>query len=111
MTKTNIEIGPENTSTNLHNIISILKYPVISDKTTRILENNKYTFMVDRHANKLTIKKVIEYVFDVNVTNINTLMSPTKKRTVGRFSGYQARYKKAIVTLKDGDKINLFPDM
>jgi large subunit ribosomal protein L23 len=38
-------------------------------------------------------------------------MSPKKKRTVGRFSGYRAQYKKAIVTLKDGDKINLFPDM
>ena len=52
---------------NLHNVISILKYPVISDKTTRLLETNKYTFMVDRRANKVTIKKVIEYVFDVNV--------------------------------------------
>ena len=61
--------------------------------------------------NKVTIKKVIEYVFDVNVTNVNTLMSPKKKRTVGRFSGYLSQYKKAIVTLKDGDKINLFPDM
>ena len=96
---------------NLHNVISILKYPVISDKTTRLLETNKYTFMVDRRANKVTIKKVIEYVFDVNVTNVNTLMSPKKKRTVVRFSGYLSQYKKAIVTLKDGDKINLFPDM
>ena len=69
---------------NLHNVISILKYPVISDKTTRLLEANKYTFMVDRRANKVTIKKVIEYVFDVKVTNVNTLMSPKKKRTVGR---------------------------
>ena len=43
---------------NLHNVISILKYPVISDKTTRLLETNKYTFMVDRRANKVTIKKV-----------------------------------------------------
>jgi len=64
---------------NLHNVISILKYPVISDKTTRLLETNKYTFMVDRRANKVTIKKVIEYVFDVNVTNVNTLMTPRKK--------------------------------
>ena len=63
---------------NLHDVISILKYPVISDKTTRLLETNKYTFMVDRRANKVTIKKVIEYVFDVNVTNVNTLMTPRK---------------------------------
>jgi large subunit ribosomal protein L23 len=96
---------------DLHNVISILKYPVISDKTTRLLETNKYTFMVDRRANKLTIKKVIEYVFNVNVTSLNTLIMPKKKRTVGRFSGYLSQYKKAIVTLIDGDKINLFPDM
>jgi len=79
---------------NLHNVISILKYPVISDKTTRLLETNKYTFMVDRRANKVTIKKVIEYVFDVNVTNVNTLMSPKKKRTVGRFLATYLNIKK-----------------
>ena len=98
-------------NSNLSNIISILKYPVISDKTTLILENNKYTFMVDRRANKDMIKKVIEYVFNVSVTNINTLRSPLKKRTVGRFSGYRSQYKKAIVTVKAGDTITLFPDM
>jgi hypothetical protein len=62
MNNTNVEVKLDETNKNLHNIISILKYPVISDKTTRLLENNKYTFMVDRQANKLTIKKVIEYV-------------------------------------------------
>lgn len=96
---------------NLRKVISILKYPVISDKSTRLLESNKYTFMVDRQANKATIKKVIEYIFDVDVVKINTLLTPQKKRTVGRFTGHRARYKKAIVTLKTGDKIDLFPDM
>ena len=56
-------------------------------------------------------KKIIEYIFDVDVINVNTLMTPRKKRTVGRFAGYQPQYKKAIITLKDGDSINLFPDM
>jgi large subunit ribosomal protein L23 len=98
-------------NSNLSDIISILKYPVISDKTTLILENNKYTFMVDRRANKDMIKKVIEYVFNVSVIGVNTLKSPLKKRTVGRFSGYRTQYKKAIVTIKDGDTITLFPDM
>ena len=95
MTNSNLDITPTETSKSLHNIISILKHPVISDKTTRLLENNKYTFMVDKRANKVTIKKVIEYVFDVNVTNVNTLMTPKKKRTVGRFSGYRSQYKKS----------------
>ena len=47
----------------------------------------------------------------MDVVKINTLLAPAKKRTVGRFTGHRARYKKAIVTLKTGDKIDLFPDM
>jgi len=111
MTDTNLESIQKNMDTNLHNIISILKYPVISDKSTLILENNKYTFMVDRRANKDMIKKVIEYVFNVSVTNINTLRSPLKKRTVGRFSGYRSQYKKSNSYSEGWDTITLFPDM
>jgi large subunit ribosomal protein L23 len=92
-------------------MLGAVKYPVITDKATRLLEQNKYTFMVDRKANKATIKKIIEYIFSVNVTRVNTLNMPRKKRTVGRFSGYKSKYKKAIITLKDGDTINLFPDI
>ena len=92
-------------------LASIVKYPLISDKTTRLLENNKYTFFVDKRANKLIIKKVIEYLFDVEVEKINTLITAKKKRTVGRYSGYRAQYKKAIVTLKKGNTITLFPDL
>lgn len=96
---------------NLRNVISILKYPLITDKATRLVELNKYTFMIDRKANKFTIKTVIEYLFNVTVLNVNTLNQPKKKKTIGRFSGYKSRYKKAIVTLKVGDNINLFPDL
>ena len=67
--------------------------------------------MIDRKANKFTIKTVIEYLFNVTVLNVNTLNQPKKKKTIGRFSGYKSRYKKAIVTLKVGDNINLFPDL
>ncbi len=96
---------------NIQNMLGIIKYPVISDKATRLLESNKYTFMIDRKANKFIIKKVIEYFFSVNVIKINTLNTAPQKKTVGRFSGYKSRYKKAIITLKKGDKINLFPDI
>ena len=98
-------------TSNIQNMLGIIKYPVISDKATRLLELNKYTFMIDRKANKFTIKKVIEYFFNVNVIKINTLNTAQKKKTVGRFSGYKSNYKKAIITLKEGDKINLFPDI
>jgi large subunit ribosomal protein L23 len=99
------------TAQDLRHLIHAIKYPVISDKATRLLEGNKYTFMVDRRVNKFLIKQVIQFIFDVDVIKINTLTQPNKKRTVGRFSGYKSRYKKAILTLKDGDSINLFPDI
>ena len=96
---------------NLQNVLSILKYPLITDKATRLLELNKYSIMIDRKANKCTIKKIIEYLFNVSVLKVNTLNIPKKKKTIGRFSGYKSKYKKAIVTLKAGDNINLFPDL
>ena len=58
------------TTENLRTMLDIIKYPVISDKATRLLESNKYTFMVDRRANKFTIKKVIEFIFNVNILNV-----------------------------------------
>jgi large subunit ribosomal protein L23 len=99
------------TNESLRTMLAMVKYPLISDKATRLLDKNKYTFMVDKRANKFTIKKVIEYIFDVTVTNVNTLTVPRKKRTVGRYSGYKSQYKKAIITLKDGNSITLFPDV
>jgi large subunit ribosomal protein L23 len=91
-------------------MLDLIKFPVISDKATRLLETNKYTFLVDKKANKKVIKAAIEYLFEVKVEKINTLHLPTKKRTVGRFIGSRPMYKKAIVSLADDNRINLFPD-
>jgi large subunit ribosomal protein L23 len=91
-------------------LIDLIRNPIITDKTTRLLEENQYCFSVDKHANKTDIKRAIEYVFDVKVMKINTLNSPIKKRTVGRYIGKRAQYKKAIITLAPEDNINLFPE-
>jgi large subunit ribosomal protein L23 len=88
-----------------------VKYPLITDKSTQLLNRNKYTFIVDKKVNKLAIKNIIEYLFNVNVCNVNTLILNKKKRTVGRFVGYTARYKKAIITVKAEDRINIFSDI
>ena len=95
----------------LRTMLGLIKYPLITDKTTKLIELNKYSFIVDKKANKFTVQKVIEYVFNVHVLSVNTLIKPLKKKTIGRFSGYKSNYKKAIVTLKEGDVINLFPDI
>ena len=92
------------------NNVQIIKYPIITDKATRLLENNQYSFIVDRYADKTTIKTVIEYLFDVKVIKINTCRLPRKKKRVGKYIGWKPQYKKAIVTLSEADEINLFTD-
>jgi len=64
---------------NLRVLLNLLKYPLISDKATRLLELNKYSFMIDKKANKYSIKKIIEYIFNVSVINVNTLIVAKKK--------------------------------
>lgn len=88
----------------------IVKYPVITDKATRLLENNKYSFIVDRYSDKKLIKEAIEDLFNVNVTKVNTFNLPRKKKRVGKYSGWESQYKKAIVTLSEGSIINLFTE-
>jgi large subunit ribosomal protein L23 len=88
----------------------VVKYPIITDKATRLLENNQYSFIVDRYSNKLIIKTAIESLFDVKVIKINTCRLPRKQKRVGKYIGWKPQYKKAIVTLSEGDVINLFTE-
>ena len=92
------------------NSADIIKYPIITDKATRLLENNQYSFIVDRSSNKLTIKSTIEYLFNVKVIKINTCRLPRKQKRVGKYIGWKPQYKKAIVRLAEGDVINLFTE-
>jgi large subunit ribosomal protein L23 len=59
----------------------IVKYPIITDKATRLLENNQYSFVVDRYSDKIEIKEAIESLFDVKVIKINTCRLTTKEKT------------------------------
>lgn len=88
----------------------IIKYPIITDKATRLLETNQYSFIVDPHSDKPSIKAAIEYLFNVKVIKINTCCLPRKKKRVGKFIGWKPQYKKAIVSLREGDVINLFTE-
>ena len=88
----------------------IIKYPIITDKATRLLENNQYSFIVDRYSDKITIKTAIECLFNVKVIKVNTCRLPRKKKRVGKYIGWKPQYKKAIVSLAEGDVINLFTE-
>ena len=86
----------------------IIKAPVITEKSTAIASNEKsYVFKVDVKANKSQIKDAIEKIFNVKVKSVNTVNVHPKKKRVGRYSGMTNKYKKAIVTLVDGNKIDL----
>jgi large subunit ribosomal protein L23 len=99
-------VSNSSTSSNAN----IIKYPLITDKATRLLENNQYSFIVDRNSNKVTIKDTIEYLFNVKVIKVNTCRLPRKKKRVGKYIGWKPQYKKAIVSLAEGDVINLFTE-
>jgi large subunit ribosomal protein L23 len=99
-----------NSSDFYRNDAQIIKYPIITDKATRLLENNQYSFIVDRSSNKSTIKARIEYLFNVKIIKINTCCLPRKQKRVGRYIGWKPQYKKAIVRLAEGNIINLFTE-
>nr|YP_009397684.1 ribosomal protein L23 [Dipterosiphonia australica]ARW66870.1 ribosomal protein L23 [Dipterosiphonia australica] len=88
----------------------IIRYPIITDKTTKFVENNTYCFKVVKNSDKKKIKATIEDIFNVKVKKINTLNAAPKTKTVGKFKGKTTRYKKAIVKLHDQYRIKLFED-
>lgn len=92
---------------------TILVKPVITEKMSQLTEeHNVYGFLVRKNANKIQIAKAIESKFNVSVENVRTLNHPGKTKTQfrksGRFTGKTPSYKKAFITLKKGDKIELF---
>nr|YP_009106282.1 ribosomal protein L23 [Interfilum terricola]AIT95120.1 ribosomal protein L23 [Interfilum terricola] len=91
-------------------MIDLVKHPVLTEKSVRLIENNQYTFAVDLRLSKPQIKKLIEEYFKVKVISINTHIPPRKKKRLGTSFGFKARYKRVIVTLKSGDSIPLFQE-
>lgn len=86
----------------------IILRPVISEKTYGLLDENKYTFLVDPRANKTHIKQAIESIFDVKVLSVNTMNRSGKRKRRGLVVGKRPDTKRAIVTVAEGDEIELF---
>jgi large subunit ribosomal protein L23 len=86
----------------------IIRRPLITEKAQILTGINKYAFEVDKRANKMQIKEAIEVAFNVNVAAVNTCMMKGKVRRYGRAETKQPDWKKAIVTLVPGEKIELF---
>ena len=85
----------------------IIYAPIITEKSAMMANENKYAFKVSPKANKTEIKQAIESIFNVKVESITTANSHPKKKRVGKYTGMTNKYKKAIVTLVNGNKIDL----
>jgi len=89
-------------------LLEVLRRPLITEKNTTLQAQNKYAFEVAKEANKPQVKQAVEKAFKVKVTTVNTIMVPGKSRRVGRRVVQTQSWKKAVVTLKPGDKIEFF---
>ena len=94
----------------MRDAMSVLIRPVVSEKTTGLMDNRTYVFVVDPRATKIDVRNAVEQAFSVKVTNVNTLNrkgKSTRNRRTG-VVGTRPSTKRAIVTLAEGDSINLF---
>jgi large subunit ribosomal protein L23 len=87
-------------------VIDLVKYPVITEKTyVNLYQKRQYTFDVDKRLTKPQIKKLFEKLFNVNILSVNTHIPPRRQLRVGMAQGYKPTYKRAIITLKEGQSI------
>jgi large subunit ribosomal protein L23 len=85
----------------------VIKKPILTERSSEMSERqNKYSFRVDRRANKIEIKNAVEELFKVKVVDVNTVVVRGKKKRVRYHIGRTTDWKKAFVTLKQGDKID-----
>ncbi len=87
----------------------VLSSPNITEKATFLTKENKYVFKVRPRTNKTEIKKIIEDMYGVNVIDVNIINIPAKKRTVRKRIGWKKGYKKAVIKIREGQKIEVLP--
>ena len=91
------------------NLREVIRRPLITEKATQLQESvGKYSFEVDKRANKIDVKRAVESMFDVHVVKVNTTSVHGKVKRMGRFVGRRSNWKKSIVTLADGQSIDYF---
>ena len=91
----------------INSLSDIILSPVVTEKSTLLQESGNYTFVISKQADKLSVKKAIEELFEVKVSSVNIIVKKGKPKTFGRNRIITPSYKKAIVSLSDGDTINI----
>jgi len=88
---------------------NVLKKPILTEKATDLRDrHNHIAFEIDPRANKRMVAEAIEKIFNVKVTGVRIMNTPGKPKKIGKFSGIRAGFKKALISLKDGDKVDIF---
>ena len=86
----------------------IIVRPLITEKSTKLIEENKYTFEVKQGSNKVEVAKAVEELWQVKVVAVNMINTQRKTRRVGKYEGLRPAVQKAVVTLAKGDKLDVF---
>jgi large subunit ribosomal protein L23 len=95
----------------IRDVHDILIKPLVTEKSTMLMEENKYCFMVDKKANKIEIRNAVESLFKVRVLDVTTRIIKGKIKRMGRTQGKRPDTKRAIVTLAAGNKIEVFSNL
>lgn len=103
-----IEKHPEGETAQMSDVL--LK-PWITESSTNLTSLGKYVFLVDKRSDKKKIAQAVENLYKITVTAVNIINMPKKKRIYGKTSGWKAGFKKALITLKKGDQIDLFKEI
>jgi len=104
-----IQSEPKLIKGNFKQAWRVLKSPHISEKSTDLAKSNQYIFKVFPKANKTEVKKAIESLYKVEVEKVRIIKIPKKRRRLGRIEGFKKGHKKAIVKIKEGQKIEILP--
>jgi large subunit ribosomal protein L23 len=90
------------------NVYEVLRRPLVTEKSTRLSEGHKYVFEVDKKASKAQVKQAVETAFKVGVVKVNIIRVPGETKRMGKREVTAPAWKKAVVTLSEGDKIQFF---
>ena len=94
----------------MRNPYDVLVKPIITEKSSILMADNKYSFRVDKKANKIEIKYAVETIFKVDVVEVHTMTMPGKMKRQGKTQGLTSEWKKAVVKIRAGQRIPIFDE-
>ncbi len=87
----------------------VLEQPYVSEKATELVKDNRYIFRIASDSNKILVKQAVEELYGVNIVSVNIINVPRKKKRLGKYKGWRKGFKKAIVEVKEGQRIDSVP--